>query len=95
MQGDNILSEILGYYKYKVDNNLCTQEEIKNAEKALMENMEVYGSIKDFAEYFDKPEVNIRVAINQKLIAKPKRVVLYPFHQLLKVVPDKWRKRQK
>lgn len=93
MQGNDLLSEILAYYKYKVDNNLCTMEEIKSAEKVLMENMEVYGTIKDFAEFYGKPEVNVRVAINQKMIAKPKRSVLYPFHKFAKVVSDKWRKK--
>ena len=93
MQGDKLLSEILGFYKYKVDNNLCTPEEIKNAEKVLMENMEVYGSIKDFAEFYGVSEGNVRSTINRKLFAKPKRKVLYPFQKFLKIVPERWRKK--
>ena len=93
MQGDKLLSEILGFYKYKVDNNLCTPEEIKNAEKVLMENMEVYGSIKDFAEFYGTSEGNVRSTINRKMFAKPVRKVLYPFQKFLKIVPGKWRKK--
>ena len=93
MQGDKLLSEILGYYKYKVDNNLCTPEEIKDAEKVLVENMEVYGSIKDFAEFYGVSEGNVRTTINRKLFAKPKRIVLYPFQKFLKIVPERWRKK--
>ena len=93
MQGDKLLSEILGFYKYKVDNNLCTPEEIKNAEKVLMENMEVYGSIKDFAEFYGVSEGNVRSTINRKLFAKPKRKVLYPFQKFLRIVPERWRKK--
>ena len=93
MQGDKLLSEILGFYKYKVDNNLCTPEEIKNAEKVLMENMEVYGSIKDFAEFYGVSEGNVRSTINRKLFARPKRIVLYPFQKFLKIVPERWRKK--
>lgn len=93
MQGNSLLSEILGFYKYKVDNNLCTSEEIKNAEKVLVENMELYGSIKDFAEFYNTSEGNVRSTINRKLLAKPKRVVLYPFHKFLKIVPERWRKK--
>lgn len=93
MQGDKLLSEILSFYKYKVDNNLCTPEEIKNAEKVLVENMEVYGSIKDFAEFYGVSEGNVRTAINRKLFAKPKRIVLYPFQKFLKIVPERWRKK--
>ena len=93
MQGDKLLSEILGFYKYKVDNNLCTPEEIKNAERGLMENMEVYGSIKDFAEFYGVSEGNVRSTINRKLFAKPKRKVLYPFQKFLRIVPERWRKK--
>ena len=88
-----VLSEILAYYKYKVDNGLCTMEEMESAKKALEEGMEIYGTIEDFAKFYDKTPVNVRVAINRKMIAKPKRKVLYPFHEFLKVVSDKWRKK--
>lgn len=93
MDGKNILSEMLGYYKYKVDNNLCTPEEIKSAERALIENMEIYGTIGDFADYYGKSKDAVNSVIKRNLIAKPKRnVVLYPFHKLLKVIPSSWRK---
>ena len=88
-----VLSEILAYYKYKVDNGLCTMEEMESAKKALEEGMEIYGTIEDFAKFYDKTPVNVRVAINRKMVAKPKRKVLYPFHEFLKVVSDKWRKK--
>ena len=39
MEGNNLLSEILGFYKHKVDTGGCTPEEIRNAEKILLENM--------------------------------------------------------
>jgi len=92
MGAKEVLSEILAYYKYKVDNGLCTMEELESAKKALEENMEIYGTVEDFAKFYDKTPVNVRVAINRKMIAKPKRKVLYPFHEFLKVVSDKWRK---
>lgn len=94
MQGDKLLSEILGFYKYKVDNNLCTPEEIKNAEKVLMENMEVYGTIGDFSEFYDKSKDAVNSVIKRRMPVKPKRnVVLYPFHIFQKLIPEKWRKK--
>lgn len=94
MQGDNLLSEILGYYKYKVDQKLCTPEEIRNAERALLENMEVYGTVDDFAEFYGKSRDAVYSVIKRRMIQKPKRnVVLYPFHAFRKLVPEKWRKR--
>ena len=86
------LSEIVGFIKYKIDNDLCTPEEIESASRVLQENMEMYGTIADFAKFYGVPEVNVRVAINSKLSAKPRRKVLYPFHKFLKIVPEKWRK---
>ena len=91
MDGKQLLSEILAFYKYKVDNNLCTPAEIDAASKVLQENMEMYGSISDFAKFYGVTEQNVRTTINRRLIAKPVRKVLYPFHKFLKVVPDKWR----
>lgn len=91
MDGKKILSEILSYYKYKVDNNLCTPEEMDSACKLLQENMKMYGSIADFAKFYGVSEGNVRSAISRKLIAKPIRKVLYPFHKFLQIVPNRWR----
>ena len=94
MQGDKLLSEILGFYKYKVDNNLCTPEEIKNAEKVLLENMEVYGTIDDFSTFYGKSKDAVNSVIKRRMPVKPKRnVVLYPFHIFQKLIPEKWRKK--
>ena len=95
MDAKGYLLDILAFWKYKVDNNLCTMEEIESVSKALQENLETNGTVKDFAEFYGQPEVNVRVAINRKLLAKPKRVVMYPFHKFAKVVSDKWRKNKK
>lgn len=93
MDTKQMLSEVLGYYKYKVDNNLCTMAEMQDALNAMERNIEIHGSIEDFARYFGVSPVNIRATISRKLIAKPKRKVLYPFHKFLKIVPEKWMKK--
>lgn len=84
------LKEVFQFGIYKLDNNLCTPEEIQSVSRMTCSNLEMDASIKELAEFFGKPEVNVRVAINQKLIAKPKRKVLYPFIKFLNVVPQKW-----
>ena len=84
------LKEVFQFGIYKLDNNLCTPEEIRSVGRMVGGNVEMDASIKELAEFFGKPEVNVRVVINQKLIAKPKRKVLYPFIKFLKVVPRKW-----
>lgn len=92
MDAKQLLTEILDYYKYKVDNNLCTMAEIESAAKVLTENMEVYGTIDDLAKFYGVSNVNIRATISRKLIAKPIRRVFYPFHKFSKIVPERWRK---
>ena len=93
MDAKDILSEMLTYYKYKVDNDLCTMAEIESAKKAIESNMELYGTIDDFAKFYDTSPINIRSTISRKLIAKPIRRVFYPFHKFLKIAPEKWRKK--
>ena len=84
------LKEVFQFGIYKLDNNLCTLSELRSLGRMIEGNLEIDASIKEIADFFGKPEVNVRVAINQKLIAKPKRKVLYPFLKFLNVVPQKW-----
>lgn len=93
MNANKLLSEILDYYKYKVENNLCTMEEMNGALHALEENMEINGTISDFASFYGVSESNVRANIARKLFAKPKRVLLYPFHKFMKIIPESWRKK--
>lgn len=88
------LAEILDYCKYKLDNNLCTMEEMNSLAKTIQENMEIQGTISDFAKFYDVPETTIRTNIFRKMFAKPKRKVLYPFNKFVQIVPEKWRKRK-
>ena len=94
MDAKRYLHDMLSFLQYKLDNNLCTMEEIESVSKTLQENLQVSGTIKDFAKFYNKPEVNVRVAIHNKLLDKPKRVVLYPFQKFAKVVSEKWRNKK-
>lgn len=95
MDANEILSEILGYYKYKVDHNLCTMSEIDGAIRALENNMEINGTISDFAEFYGKSKDAVNGIIKRNLVDKPKRnVVLYPFHKFRLKVPESWRKKR-
>ena len=86
------LSEILGYIKYKLDNDLCTQEEIESVSRMVQENLELHGTIEDIARFYDVPESKVRNTINRKMVEKPKRRVYYRFLSFMKIVPEKWRK---
>lgn len=95
MDAKKELLEIIGFYKYKIENNLCTPEEIESTSKLLQENLDIYGTAEDFANFFGVSETQIRSAINRKLIDKPKRRVYYRFISFLKVAPRSWREKRK
>lgn len=84
------LIEILEFYIKKLQSDSCTMKEINSATHTLESNMKVYGSISDFADFYHKPETSIRVNIFRKLLDKPIRKVLYPFHKIHRIVPDNW-----
>lgn len=94
MDAKKILIEILDYYKYKIDNDLCTPEEIESVSKMVQSNLELYGTIEDIAKFYGVPESRIRNTINRKLIDKPKRRVYYRFLRFMRIAPEKWRNSQ-
>ena len=85
------LKEIFQFCIYKLDNNLCTPEEIKSLERMVSNNIELNASISQMAEFYGVSETNVRATIARKLFAKPIRVVLYPFHLFRKIKPSKWK----
>jgi len=94
MDSKSLLVEILDYYKRKVEKNLCTMEEMEAACKVLQENMEIYGTIGDFADFYGKSKDAVNSVIKRRMIEKPKRnVVLYRFRAFQKLIPPNWRRK--
>lgn len=85
------LIETLEYYIHKLKNDSCTMDEINSVAKAIEQTMPVQGTIRDFAEFYGRPESQVRVNIFRKVLSKPARVVLYPFNAFHKAVSDKWK----
>lgn len=90
MDAKQYLSEIFGFYKYKIDNNLCTPEEIDSAVDVAKNYLDLEASIGDLAKQFGVSEAKVRNTINRKMVKKPKRRVYYSFKSFLEIVPDKW-----
>ena len=87
------LRAILKYYDQRLDS--CTMQEMKSTYRVLIQNMEIEGTIGDFAEFYGKSKDAVNGIIKRKMVQKPKRnVVLYPFHIFNKLVPDSWRKKR-
>jgi len=86
------LREILHFYDQRLDN--CTMQEVKAVTHLFMQNMELYGTIDDFAEFYGKSKDAVNGIIRRNMLQKPKRnIVLYPFHAFQKIVPKSWRKK--
>ena len=89
--GKKILSDFLGFLKYKVDNDLLTIDEISAIKEIVMKEIPLSGTSEDFAKYYHQSPINVRSVINRKLLAKPKRKVLYPFLEFSEIIPEKWK----
>lgn len=92
MEPKDYIIESLEFYIKRLKTNSCTMEEMNAAARFLENESAVGGTIRDFAEFYGQSEQNVRTVISRKLIAKPKRKVIYPFNAFRKVVPDKWKK---
>lgn len=88
--GKKILSSFLGFLKYKVDNDQLTLEEEQAMLRIIERDLPLFGTSEDFARYFRKTPGNVRAVINRKVLAKPKRRVLYSFLDFIRSVPEKW-----
>lgn len=87
-----LLLEILDYYRYKITNDKCTQDDMKSVYKVLSENVTSQATIKDIAEFYNQSESNVRNVICRNFIEPPQRRVHYDFHSFIKFIPKSWRK---
>lgn len=93
MNSTDLLIEILEFYIFKLKAGKCTQQEAESTTETIVSNMEIDGTISDFAKFYGVSESNVRAVIARKLLAKPKRILLYPFHKFIKIIPESWRKK--
>lgn len=93
MNSTELLIEILEFYIFKLKAGKRTQQEAESATETIVSNMEIDGTISDFAKFYGVSESNVRAVIARKLLAKPKRILLYPFHKFIKIIPESWRKK--
>lgn len=85
------LIEILDFFKYKLENDKCTDEDMREAFKLLQSNVVSGATIKDIADYYGQSESNVRNVVSRKCMRKPKRVVLYDFMHISKIIPKGWK----
>ena len=92
MDAKELIRQTLDFWRYKLDNDLCTMEELESVSKMMQNNLKVLGTVEDFAKFCDKPEQYVRNTISRRVNDKPKRRVYYRFFSFIKNIPDKWLK---
>lgn len=86
-----MLVEILEYYLQRLKSDSCTMEEMNDALKVLEQNMELHGTISDFAQFYGKTNEAVSGVIKRRMIAKPKKnLTLYSFSIFRRLVPESW-----
>lgn len=94
MNAKDTLIEILEYYIHRLKSGGCTMEEIDDALRVVEQNMEIDGSISDFAEFYGKTYEAVNGVIKRRMIAKPKKnLTLYSFSAFRKIIPESWHRK--
>lgn len=88
----NVLLEIIDFYRYKIDNDKCTSEDMMAAFNLLHDNAVSEATIKEIADFYGQSESNVRNVVSRKSVSKPKRAVLYNFIDVTKIIPKSWRR---
>lgn len=89
MDAKELINLTLEFYRYKINNDLCTMEEIQSVADMLQRNLNVIGTAEDFAKFCDISENHVHQIMSRKVIEKPKRRVYYRFIPFLKALPSK------
>ena len=92
MDSKRLVGLTLDYWKYLLENNLCTMEELDSLSKMMQKDLEVMGTVEDFAKFCNQPEQYVRNVISRKVPDKPKRRVYHRFFPFIKNIPNKWLK---
>jgi len=87
MDEKELINLTLDFYKYKVNSDSCTMEELRQASEMLQRGINCIGTVEDFSKFCDIPESHVRNIISRKVLDKPKRRVYYKFLPFLKNIP--------
>lgn len=89
-----IIIDTLKFYLYKMEKDDCDMEDIVAVAEALGKDVNVRGTIKEFAEFYGQSESNIRNVIARRPQPKseaPQRKVTYRFGWFSSLVPSSWK----
>lgn len=91
----NLILDVLTIFKYKVQNNECTPEELKNISENVVTNLAVNATIEDIANAFGQSKTNVKAVMSQNQFQKdnpPKTKKFYNIINFSKIIPSSWRR---
>lgn len=94
MTGKQIVKELLQIALYKVDNDECSEDDLKSIAKLLMKELHVTASVDTIAKIYGQSPNNVSNVISRNILPKGarKNVVLYDFNWFQRIIPSRWRK---
>lgn len=89
-----ILLEFIDFFRAKVESDSLTLSEMQSVARCFMENLDLYATIDELSEHYNKSKDAVNGIIKRKMIQRPRRnVVLYSFSAFHKIIPESWRKK--
>lgn len=86
----------LRYMTTQVEEDKCPPETLFSIARIMMKELDVRGTVKQFAQHYQQSESNIRNVLSRRYIPKnekPLRQVTYRFGWFSSLVPPSWRNR--
>jgi hypothetical protein len=84
------LIETLDFLKYKLENDKCTDEDMRSIYRCVTENVTDYTDTDSLCDFYHQSRTNVSSTLSRNLMPKPKRKVLYNFVSFLKIKPKSW-----
>lgn len=91
----NLILDVLTIFKYKVQNNECTPEELKNISENVVTNLAVNATIEDIANAFGQSKTNVKAVMSRNQFQNdnpPKTKKFYNIINFSKIIPSSWRR---
>lgn len=85
-----VILDILDYLRYQVDNDKCTDEELRSIYAGIAENIDIDATADDVAKFYSVSAHNVRNLPNRSPVPKPKRKVYFSFGSIVKYKPKSW-----
>ena len=88
---------ILDFLRYKVDNDECTAEELRNLSDIATKELNTSATIDELSEFYGQSRSNVSNVISRRPIPKekkPKRRIYYNFAWFSSIIPDSWKQKR-